>query len=228
MRRVEVHSHQQNLCFFVTAVDLLFSFLFGDDWHCRRIRKGFTCELEEIKNGTVLSGYQGQIFPANWPKTSVISFRAGTDFLTFYDVRVFAQEVHPYLDFAVFDVSFYSSTEAAIVFKGNGTLGLNVDDTLAYLEGQCFVISANSLRVIRANWEEDEQLLNRKVADFPIPRNVKNLCDVFGIVTLRDLVQRNEEDLQRCCGLGKLSLRRIKTILAAYGLKLGMKFPTIS
>lgn len=70
-----------------------------------------------------------------------------------------------------------------------------------------------------------QQTLDRSIYELGISVRACNACEVCGIRTIRDLVQKTESELLKVRNFGRKSLNELKTILAETGLELGMILP---
>ncbi len=73
-----------------------------------------------------------------------------------------------------------------------------------------------------------EQKLNMNLADLKFSVRASNCLESENIRTVRDLVQRNEDQLLEVRNFGETTLKEIKEKLAELGLRLGMRVPAAS
>jgi DNA-directed RNA polymerase subunit alpha len=73
---------------------------------------------------------------------------------------------------------------------------------------------------------ELERKLNMSLAELELSVRATNCLESEGITTVRDLVNRSDEELLEVRNFGETTLREVKTKLAERGLLLGMKLPT--
>jgi DNA-directed RNA polymerase subunit alpha len=74
---------------------------------------------------------------------------------------------------------------------------------------------------------ELERKLNMSLAELELSVRATNCLESEGITTVRDLVNRTDEELLEVRNFGETTLREVKTKLAERGLHLGMKLPTL-
>jgi DNA-directed RNA polymerase subunit alpha len=74
---------------------------------------------------------------------------------------------------------------------------------------------------------ELERKLNMSLAELELSVRATNCLESEGITTVRDLVNRTDEELLEVRNFGETTLREVKTKLAERGLQLGMKLPTL-
>src|SRR5206468_10986261 len=72
---------------------------------------------------------------------------------------------------------------------------------------------------------ELERKLNMSLAELELSVRATNCLESEGITTVRDLVNRNDEELLEVRNFGETTLKEVKTKLAERGLHLGMKLP---
>ncbi len=68
-----------------------------------------------------------------------------------------------------------------------------------------------------------KEVLAKNLEEFPLPTRAINALKHADIVTVADLVQRTEAEVEKVKNLGEKSLEEIKTVLAGLGLSLGMR-----
>jgi DNA-directed RNA polymerase subunit alpha len=68
-----------------------------------------------------------------------------------------------------------------------------------------------------------EELLDKPVAALNLSARASNCLEAARVATLRELVNRTEQDLLRVRSFGKTSLHEVQRKLADFGLQLGMK-----
>lgn len=68
-----------------------------------------------------------------------------------------------------------------------------------------------------------EEVLNRPIEELELSVRAFNCLKNAGVVTIRDLVQRTEEEMLQVKNFGKKSLNEVKNVLASLNLSLGMK-----
>lgn len=68
-----------------------------------------------------------------------------------------------------------------------------------------------------------EQILRMTLAEFELSVRATNCLESEGIMTIRELVVRTEEELLEVRNFGETTLREVKSKLAEHGLTLGMK-----
>jgi DNA-directed RNA polymerase subunit alpha len=73
-----------------------------------------------------------------------------------------------------------------------------------------------------------EAKLNMKLGDLKLSVRANNCLESENIVTLRDLVQRTEDQLLEVRNFGDTTLNEVREKLAQYGLHLGMRVPSAS
>src|SRR5437588_1244992 len=71
-----------------------------------------------------------------------------------------------------------------------------------------------------------ERKLNMSLAELELSVRATNCLESEGITTVRDLVNRNDDELLEVRNSGETTLREVKQKLAERGLHLGMKLPT--
>ena len=71
-----------------------------------------------------------------------------------------------------------------------------------------------------------EAKLNMTLADLRLSVRANNCLESENIQTVRDLVQRNEDQLLEVRNFGDTTLNEVREKLAQYGLHLGMRVPT--
>jgi DNA-directed RNA polymerase subunit alpha len=71
-----------------------------------------------------------------------------------------------------------------------------------------------------------EQKLNMPLADLKLSVRASNCLESENIQTVRDLVQRSEDQLLEVRNFGETTLREVKEKLTELGLRLGMRVPT--
>ncbi len=69
-----------------------------------------------------------------------------------------------------------------------------------------------------------ESKLNKNIEELGLSARARNYLASDGIVTVRDLVSRTDEDVIEIRGFGETTLIEVRPKLAAHGLRLGMKF----
>jgi DNA-directed RNA polymerase subunit alpha len=72
---------------------------------------------------------------------------------------------------------------------------------------------------------ELERKLNMSLAELELSVRATNCLESEGITTVRDLVNRNDEELLEVRNFGETTLKEVKTKLQERGLHLGMKLP---
>lgn len=73
---------------------------------------------------------------------------------------------------------------------------------------------------------ELERKLNMSLAELELSVRATNCLESEGITTVRDLVNRNEEELLEVRNFGETTLKEVRSKLEERGLHLGMKMPT--
>ena len=73
-----------------------------------------------------------------------------------------------------------------------------------------------------------ESKLGMTIVDLRLSVRATNCLESENISTVRDLVQRNEDDLLEVRNFGETTLREVKQRLQEIGLRLGMKLPSSS
>jgi DNA-directed RNA polymerase subunit alpha len=73
-----------------------------------------------------------------------------------------------------------------------------------------------------------EAKLNMKLGELKLSVRANNCLESENIVTLRDLVQRTEDQLLEVRNFGDTTLNEVREKLAQYGLHLGMRVPSAS
>ncbi len=73
---------------------------------------------------------------------------------------------------------------------------------------------------------ELERKLNMSLAELELSVRATNCLETEGITTVRDLVNRTDEELLEVRNFGETTLKEVKGKLAERGLSLGMKLPT--
>jgi DNA-directed RNA polymerase subunit alpha len=73
---------------------------------------------------------------------------------------------------------------------------------------------------------ELERKLNMSLAELELSVRATNCLESEGITTVRDLVNRSDEELLEVRNFGETTLREVKNKLQERGLQLGMKLPT--
>jgi len=73
-----------------------------------------------------------------------------------------------------------------------------------------------------------ESKLNMKLAELKLSVRANNCLESENIATLRDLVQRTEDQLLEVRNFGDTTLNEVREKLAQYGLHLGMRVPSAS
>jgi DNA-directed RNA polymerase subunit alpha len=73
-----------------------------------------------------------------------------------------------------------------------------------------------------------ESKLNMKLGELKLSVRANNCLESENIVTLRDLVQRTEDQLLEVRNFGDTTLNEVREKLAQYGLHLGMRVPSAS
>jgi DNA-directed RNA polymerase subunit alpha len=71
-----------------------------------------------------------------------------------------------------------------------------------------------------------ERKLNMSLAELELSVRATNCLESEGITTVRDLVNRNDDELLEVRNFGETTLKEVKAKLADRGLSLGMKLPT--
>src|SRR5947209_42932 len=71
-----------------------------------------------------------------------------------------------------------------------------------------------------------ERKLNMSLAELELSVRATNCLESEGITTVRDLVNRSDEELLEVRNFGETTLREVKNKLAERGLQLGMKLPS--
>jgi DNA-directed RNA polymerase subunit alpha len=74
---------------------------------------------------------------------------------------------------------------------------------------------------------ELERKLNMSLAELELSVRATNCLESEGITTVRDLVNRNDQELLEVRNFGDTTLKEVKAKLAERGLQLGMVLPTI-
>jgi len=72
-----------------------------------------------------------------------------------------------------------------------------------------------------------ERKLNMSLAELELSVRATNCLESEGITTVRDLVNRNDDELLEVRNFGETTLREVKQKLQERGLHLGMKLPTM-
>lgn len=75
----------------------------------------------------------------------------------------------------------------------------------------------------RKELERVQRLLRTPISEFELSVRSRNCLHRMGIRTLWDLVQKNEEELLAHKNFGEVSLREVRQMLSARGLRLGMR-----
>lgn len=73
-----------------------------------------------------------------------------------------------------------------------------------------------------------EAKLNMKLSELKLSVRANNCLESENIATLRDLVQRTEDQLLEVRNFGDTTLNEVREKLAQYGLHLGMRVPSVS
>jgi len=73
-----------------------------------------------------------------------------------------------------------------------------------------------------------EAKLNQSVAELRLSVRAGNCLEGEGIMTIRDLVQRNEDQLLEIRNFGETTLSEVREKLSTLGLHLGMRLPASS
>jgi DNA-directed RNA polymerase subunit alpha len=73
-----------------------------------------------------------------------------------------------------------------------------------------------------------EAKLNMKLSELKLSVRANNCLESENIATLRDLVQRTEDQLLEVRNFGDTTLNEVREKLAQYGLHLGMRVPSAS
>jgi DNA-directed RNA polymerase subunit alpha len=73
-----------------------------------------------------------------------------------------------------------------------------------------------------------EQKLNMSLAELKLSVRASNCLESENIATVRDLVQRNEDQLLEVRNFGETTLKEVKEKLSEMGLRLGMRVPAAS
>ena len=68
-----------------------------------------------------------------------------------------------------------------------------------------------------------QQVLGKDLEELSLPTRAVNALKHAGIVTVADLVQKSEAEVEKVKNLGEKSLEEIKSVLAQLGLSLGMR-----
>ncbi|MCA9249444.1 MAG: DNA-directed RNA polymerase subunit alpha, partial [Planctomycetales bacterium] len=74
--------------------------------------------------------------------------------------------------------------------------------------------------------QELERKLNMSLAELELSVRATNCLESEGITTVRDLVNRGDQELLEVRNFGETTLREVKIKLAERGLQLGMRMPT--
>src|SRR3954451_10226734 len=74
--------------------------------------------------------------------------------------------------------------------------------------------------------QELERKLNMSLAELELSVRATNCLESEGITTVRDLVNRSDEELHEVRNFGETTLKEVKAKLQERGLSLGMKFPS--
>ena len=72
--------------------------------------------------------------------------------------------------------------------------------------------------------KEEEALLDREIDSLDLGGRISNMLHNAGIMTVRDLVARNDDELLKITNFGKKALAEVREKLEASGLSLGMRF----
>src|SRR6185369_12364605 len=72
---------------------------------------------------------------------------------------------------------------------------------------------------------ELERKLNMSLAELELSVRATNCLESEGITTVRDLVNRGDEELLEVRNFGETTLREVKSKLQERGLSLGMRLP---
>ena len=70
-----------------------------------------------------------------------------------------------------------------------------------------------------------EAKLNMSLAELNLSVRASNCLESEHIATVRELVQRNEDQLLEVRNFGETTLNEVREKLATYGLRLGMRLP---
>ena len=73
---------------------------------------------------------------------------------------------------------------------------------------------------------ELDRKLNMSLAELELSVRATNCLESEGITTVRDLVNRSEDELLEVRNFGETTLREVKSKLQERGLHLGMKLPS--
>ena len=94
-------------------------------------------------------------------------------------------------------------------------------DADAFQEGQ--VVGDDEDGSLEAGEGFLQESLSKTLEELPLPARAINALRNAEIVTVADLVQKIDEDLEQVKNLGTKSIDEIKTALAGLGLSLGMR-----
>lgn len=80
-------------------------------------------------------------------------------------------------------------------------------------------------RLVPEEWKKKHLLLDKSIEDFELSVRTANCLGIAGIMTIRDLVTKTEQEMLRYRNFGRKSLNEIKIILNEMGLSFGMVVP---
>jgi DNA-directed RNA polymerase subunit alpha len=120
-------------------------------------------------------------------------------------------------------------TPQMALVEGAKILRKHLNPFIQYAEpGPEIGIEADKPELVNAGDQVDHELerkLNMSLAELELSVRATNCLESEGITTVRDLVNRNDEELLEVRNFGETTLKEVKTKLAERGLHLGMKLP---
>jgi DNA-directed RNA polymerase subunit alpha len=120
-------------------------------------------------------------------------------------------------------------TPQMALVEGAKILRKHLNPFIQYAEpGPEIGIEADKPELVSAGDQVDHELerkLNMSLAELELSVRATNCLESEGITTVRDLVNRNDEELLEVRNFGETTLKEVKTKLAERGLHLGMKLP---
>jgi DNA-directed RNA polymerase subunit alpha len=85
---------------------------------------------------------------------------------------------------------------------------------------------ADGAAAVEAVDHDLERKLNMSLAELELSVRATNCLESEGITTVRDLVNRTDDELLEVRNFGETTLKEVKAKLSDRGLSLGMKLPT--
>jgi hypothetical protein len=115
------------------------------------------------------------------------------------------------------------TTLRGLVARGSGELAdVDVEEVSVMLAERGLRLGMDGLPPTTPNGEDLERLLNGSLAELELSVRATNCLESEGLTTVRDLVQRSDDELLEVRNFGETVLKEVKTKLAGRGLYLGM------